>query len=102
MSMGQGVLGYNMFAYCGNNPVNRRDATGHAWEDIEYMLKKAVDFVVQGTVFVFFPVTSTLGRQLHYNTPEDRGTFNVYSGENWVLNFTVHGGFDVVLYMIWR
>ena len=28
MSTGQGVLGYNMFAYCGNNAVNYVDPTG--------------------------------------------------------------------------
>ena len=28
LSTGQGVLGHNMFAYCGNNPVNRIDANG--------------------------------------------------------------------------
>ena len=27
-STGQGFLGYNMFAYCGNNPVRRSDPTG--------------------------------------------------------------------------
>ena len=25
---------YNLFAYCGNNPVNRVDRYGHFWEDI--------------------------------------------------------------------
>lgn len=35
------------------------------------------------------------------NTPEDRGTFNVYSGDNVFLNIVVHGSFDVVPYMIW-
>lgn len=28
LSTGQGVLGYNMYAYCGNNPVNFSDYTG--------------------------------------------------------------------------
>ena len=28
VSTGQGVLGFNMFAYCRNNPVNRVDAWG--------------------------------------------------------------------------
>ena len=27
-STGQGFLGYNMFAYCGNNPVSHTDETG--------------------------------------------------------------------------
>ncbi|MDE6020433.1 MAG: RHS repeat-associated core domain-containing protein, partial [Ruminococcus sp.] len=31
ISTGQGVLDYNMFAYCGNSPVNRTDSTGHSW-----------------------------------------------------------------------
>ena len=26
-----GLLGYNMFAYCGNNPVNNVDPSGEAW-----------------------------------------------------------------------
>ena len=30
-STGQGILGNNMFAYCGNNPISRVDATGQAW-----------------------------------------------------------------------
>jgi len=30
-STGQGVLGGNMFAYCGNNPVNRVDPSGQLW-----------------------------------------------------------------------
>ena len=31
VSTGQGVLGHNMFAYCGNNPVMRCDFTGQGW-----------------------------------------------------------------------
>ena len=32
LSTGQGVLGYNMYAYCGNNPVCRADSTGSSWK----------------------------------------------------------------------
>ena len=31
IATGQGLTGYNMFAYCGNNPVNRKDASGQSW-----------------------------------------------------------------------
>ena len=31
VSTGQGISGYNMFAYCGNDPVNRSDSTGKFW-----------------------------------------------------------------------
>ena len=31
-STGQGILGNNMFAYCGNNPIVRKDADGEAFE----------------------------------------------------------------------
>jgi len=32
ISTGQGLLGYNMFAYCGNNPVSRADPDGERME----------------------------------------------------------------------
>ena len=31
VSTGQVLTGYNMYAYCGNNPINRVDETGEAW-----------------------------------------------------------------------
>ena len=31
VSVGTDLTGPNLFAYCGNNPVNRTDSTGHAW-----------------------------------------------------------------------
>ncbi len=31
VSTGQGIVGYNMFAYCGNNPVNASDPMGDFW-----------------------------------------------------------------------
>lgn len=37
---GQGLLDKNMFAYCGNNPVNRRDGNGNAWEGVKKWFSK--------------------------------------------------------------
>ena len=34
LSTGQGILGYNMYAYCRNNPINRKDVDGDADMDI--------------------------------------------------------------------
>ncbi len=34
VSTGQGLIGCNMFAYCGNNPINRIDETGNSWVGI--------------------------------------------------------------------
>ena len=31
VSTGQDLTGYNMYAYCGNNPINRKDPAGKLW-----------------------------------------------------------------------
>ena len=36
VSTGQGVLGNNMFAYCGNSPISRSDPTGNAFVQIGF------------------------------------------------------------------
>ena len=40
-STGQGILGNNMFAYCGNNPVNYTDPTGQFLESILGFISEA-------------------------------------------------------------
>ena len=48
-STGQGVLGYNMFAYCGNNPVQRSDAAGLNWfDDLHDFAKSAISSALHG------------------------------------------------------
>ena len=33
LSTGQGVIGNNSYAYCGNNPITRTDAFGYSWQN---------------------------------------------------------------------
>ena len=56
VSTGQGVLGYNMYAYCGNNPVNRKDDGGEFWDSIVSALKT----VAVATVIVAAAVAVTV------------------------------------------
>ena len=48
VSTGQDILGYNMFAYCGNNPVMRIDPTGCRFLDVS-------DFVLPVFPFLSLP-----------------------------------------------
>jgi RHS repeat-associated protein len=43
VSTGQGFSGNNMFAYCGNNPVNRSDSGGMFWEKIYHFVKFMIE-----------------------------------------------------------
>ena len=41
VSTGQDILGTNMYAYCGNNPVSREDSTGHLWSELWEFVRTA-------------------------------------------------------------
>ena len=41
-STGQGFLGCNLFAYCGNNPINRTDLDGLFWKELWEAFSQAV------------------------------------------------------------
>ena len=48
-STGQGILGNNMFAYCGNNPVTRNDSDGQFWDlifDVGSLIVSVVDVCI--------------------------------------------------------
>ncbi len=46
ISAGQGIPGHNIFAYCGNNPISRKDHTGLFWEEIGNFFKGIGDGIV--------------------------------------------------------
>ena len=45
VSTGQGLTGYNMYAYCGNDPVNRIDLSGAFWKEICTFFQEVVSQV---------------------------------------------------------
>ena len=58
-STGQGLLGNNMFAYCGNNPVTRSDTEGNWWHiaagaavgaAVGFISSAATSFIETGSV----------------------------------------------------
>ena len=55
-STGQDFLGYNMFAYCGNNPVSRKDNGGTFWNIV---IGAAVGALVSGITAAVDSYTST-------------------------------------------
>jgi len=73
------LIGFNMFAYCSNNPVNRRDALGTSWsekwtsikESVTEKWKEIVDDGVHSLIDVLFPGAKIV-RNIHYN----RNVFN--------------------------
>ncbi len=44
-STGQGILGNNMYAYCGNNPISRLDSSGQFWEIVVAVIAFAAGYV---------------------------------------------------------
>ena len=60
-STGQGIIGTNMFAYCGNNPSNRTDSSGVFWNDVKNFFKNVANKVVSWAESFFgAEATSTL------------------------------------------
>ena len=48
VSTGTGILGYNMFAYCNNNPVMRIDPTGEFWWIVALVVVVATTITLSG------------------------------------------------------
>ena len=59
LGAGGELLGYNLFAYCGNNPVNRTDPDGTDWQDVF-----AVGIIVAATGLIILATISTGGGAL--------------------------------------
>ena len=68
MSTGQGVLGNNMFAYCGNNPVNRADKSGKSWSDLWEFVKNVAE-AIENVMNAWSPAYSYCGQLAELDGP---------------------------------
>ncbi len=98
-STGQGLLGNNMFAYCGNNPVCRYDVGGMFWEElISGILHTVNDFSIAIGID-----TAAIGAFFLMMEQDDSGVYHAsfncwqqYAGYNQFYDFA----FDLVTSMV--
>jgi len=93
VSTGQGVLGNNMFAYCGNNPVNRADPTGMFWKEIGDFFSKAWDGIKTWAKNTFGAGSSTTATITEIETPviPDPSPITVKTGTKTTQTISEHG-----------
>ena len=70
------IHGYNMFAYCFNNPINLTDETGHwpSWNDIKSGLEEIADWVEEN---IIQPIEEFANDIAEDCTNYDKGNTNV-------------------------
>ena len=86
VSTGQGLTGYNMFAYCGNNPVNCVDYSGESALGIALLLLLSI---------------GALGVLTSCENPDANNLYNTYGDVGDVLGFvddSVQFGEDLTIY----
>ena len=93
VSTGQGVLGNNMFAYCGNNPVNRADPTGMFWKEIGDFFSKAWNGIKTWAKNTFGAGSSTTATIAEIETPviPDPSPVTVKTGTKTTQTISKHG-----------
>ena len=93
VSTGQGILGNNMFAYCGNNPVNRADPTGMFWKEIGNFFSNAWNGIKTWAKNTFGAGSSTTATIAEIETPviPDPSPITVKTGTKTTQTISKHG-----------
>ena len=85
--VGGSVQGYNLFAYCFNNPVNMSDSSGHWPQWIKDAANWVNNNIVQPVANFFSPKTNTIGGQFQDGIFRGSGSLTGgYSEFNWRLD----------------
>ena len=77
VSTGQDLTGYNMYAYCGNNPVNRTDPIGQFW--VTALIVTAVVVVCTGALSGCSSKSSSDYGAASSYIPSDSTEYNCYA-----------------------
>ena len=71
VTTGQGLTSFNMFAYCGNNPVNRADPTGQFWLTIALSIVATVVVAAIVTTVIVTVAQSKPAIKTEYDSIEE-------------------------------
>ena len=86
-STGQGFLGYNMFAYCNNNPISFLDAGGNKMVSrlgLDLPPGEGVEIIIDGETFYYYSETNTTGELYEY-------WYDSNGNLKWVRHHSNHG-----------
>ena len=83
ISTGQGILGFNMYTYCGNNPVSRYDVSGRYYYDINDYVDVTFELNPEcGTREYYFWLSHEKGVGYSKSFGEDKKDVNLYATIN--------------------
>ncbi len=105
---GNTILGYNMYAYCGNDPINRTDSTGEVWETVFDVISLGFSIVeviinpadvsawisVAGDAIDLIPVVTGVGETIRAGRITNKGIEFVSEGAQAIDN--IHDGKKIV------
>ena len=78
-STGQGILGANMFAYCGNEPVNGADPSGKdPYGILDWIDMKIIHVMIQIKVAIEY----SWAMEIYVKGPKGSGYLDLYDSEN--------------------
>jgi hypothetical protein len=77
------LVGYNMYAYCNNNPVLYFDSSGHSWKSVLAGAISLLTIIAVVTLEILSPSKEEhYARNSHNEIPDDDELLGIVQGEN--------------------